>query len=91
MKRIDISGPKGNAYFLLGLAEKYLRQIEEASGRIGYTEAILGDMKSSDYDNLLKVFNEQLGMYVRLSSFKEIPNVNSDLYELMEPEEDEWL
>jgi hypothetical protein len=58
MQYIDLSGPQGNAYFILGTAQKI-------SNNLGLdTEKILDEMKSGDYGNLLKVFNNYFGEYV---------------------------
>lgn len=62
-REIDISGPDGNAWALLGLAESYARQI-------GYTEehreGLLEDMKSGNYEHLIEVFNCHFGTIVDL-------------------------
>ena len=55
---IDLDGPMGNAFALLAVAEN------EAMG-LGIDrddiDAILDDMKSGDYKNLLKTLDEHLG------------------------------
>ena len=55
---IDLDGPMGNAFALLSVAES------EAMG-LGIDrddiDAILDDMKSGDYNHLLKTLNEHLG------------------------------
>jgi hypothetical protein len=55
---IDLDGPMGNAFALLGVAKS------EAMG-LGIDrddiDAILDDMKSGDYNNLLKTMDEHLG------------------------------
>ena len=57
---IDITGPKGDAYYLLGIAKAFARQLELDA------EAIEEEMKSSDYENLIAVFNKHFGEYVDL-------------------------
>lgn len=57
---IDLTGPQGNAYFLLGTAMKLARQLGLPS------EEILEDMKSADYEHLVKVFDKHFGEYVIL-------------------------
>ena len=57
---IDLTGPQGNAYFLLGTAMKLARQLGLPS------EAILEDMKSADYEHLVDVFDKHFGEYVIL-------------------------
>ena len=55
---IDLDGPMGNAFALLSVAES------EAMG-LGIDrddiDAIMDDMKSGDYKNLLKTLDEHLG------------------------------
>ena len=57
---IDISGPKGNAYYLIGTAKAFARQFGLDA------EAIEEEMKSSDYENLITVFDKHFGEYVDL-------------------------
>jgi hypothetical protein len=60
---IDLTGPQGNAFFLLGTAQNFARQL-------GYTKEeitdLLDQMKSSDYENLLEVFDHHFGSFVIL-------------------------
>ena len=60
---IDLTGPDGNAYYILGTAMKLCKQIGISSER---TEEILDEMKSSDYENLIKVFDKYFGKVVDL-------------------------
>lgn len=55
---IDLTGPKGNAYYILGRAQNLSKQLELDA------EAILEEMKESDYDNLIRVFDKYFGEYV---------------------------
>lgn len=57
---IDISGPDGNAFALLGYANRFAKQI----GKDG--KAITTRMKEGDYEHLLKVFDEEFGKYIDL-------------------------
>ena len=57
---IDLTGPQGNAYFLLGTASNLAKQL----GLDG--TKILSEMKSGDYENLLQVFEKYFGEYVTL-------------------------
>jgi len=52
---IDLTGPEGNAYHLLGLANNLCEQLDYNS------EQIQKDMTSGDYDNLIKVFDQHFG------------------------------
>ena len=57
---IDLTGPQGNAHYLMGRAIVYSKQLGLDS------DSILKDMKSSDYDNLIKVFDKHFGSFVVL-------------------------
>ena len=60
---IDLTGPEGNAFVLLGYAKRYAKQL----GKNGVeAEAIINEMTSGDYDNLLDVFDREFGDYVTL-------------------------
>ena len=55
---IDLTGPQGNAFFLLGTATRFARQL-------GMNEyEVLNEMKSGDYENLLEVFDKYFGDFV---------------------------
>ena len=60
---IDLTGPDGNAYYLLGTAMNLCKQLELSSER---TEEILDELKSSDYENLIKVFDKYFGKLIDL-------------------------
>ena len=59
---IDLSGPEGNAFVLLGYASRLGKQI------YGYekTEAILEEMKLSTYELLILTFDKYFGSIVTL-------------------------
>jgi hypothetical protein len=57
---IDLTGPQGNAFFLLGQAGQYARKL----GLDG--DQIITEMKSGDYENLVAVFDHYFGDYVIL-------------------------
>jgi len=57
---IDLTGPQGNAHYLMGRAIVLSKQLGIDS------DSILKDMKSSDYDNLIKVFDKHFGSFVVL-------------------------
>jgi len=58
--QIDLSGPEGNAFALLGYARKLSRQL----GLNG--DNIHAEMIAADYDNLIQVFEKHFGEYVDL-------------------------
>jgi hypothetical protein len=57
---IDLTGPEGNAFCLMGYASKFARQLNLDGS------TIIAEMKSGDYENLLKVFDSYFGEYVIL-------------------------
>ena len=59
---INIDGEKGNAYFLLGQARSFAKDLS-----LDYNK-ILDEMRSSNYINLLKVFDKYFGDYVTLQT-----------------------
>ena len=59
---INIDGEKGNAFFLLGQARSYAKDLS-----LDYNK-ILDEMRSSNYINLLKVFDKYFGDYVTLQT-----------------------
>ena len=63
MLEIDLSGPQGNAFFLLGTASKLGRQLGLDKEEI---EIILRQMRFSDYENLINLFDRNFGDYVIL-------------------------
>lgn len=60
---IDLTGPQGNAFYLLGVAKDFCKQL----GMSEYnTKELLEDMKSSDYEHLIQVFDDNFGSFVIL-------------------------
>lgn len=57
---INLNGPQGNAFFLLGIAAKLAKEL----GKDG--DEIKERMTSDDYDNLVRIFDEEFGDYVDL-------------------------
>ena len=55
---IDLSGPEGNAYMLIGMAGKWAKQLGLDS------KAIQAEMMSGDYENLLAVMEKYFGDYI---------------------------
>jgi|TARA_R100000908_G_C3750132_1_gene144761 hypothetical protein len=57
---IDLTGPDGNAFVLMGYANRLSRQIGIDP------EPILAEMQSGDYENLVEVFDKNFGSFVIL-------------------------
>ena len=57
---IDLTGPQGNAFFLLANANKLAKQLGLNPFQV------LEEMKSGDYEHLIEVFDKYFGDYVTL-------------------------
>ena len=57
---IDLTGPDGNAFVLMGYAKRLARQIGIEP------QPIIEEMMSGDYENLLEVFDRNFGDFVIL-------------------------
>lgn len=60
---IDLRGPEGNAYVLIGITADILKQLKRSKKNIN---AVIEDMTSSDYEHLLEVMDAEVGMLVNL-------------------------
>ena len=60
---IDLDGPDGNAFVLLGTAKRFAKQLCYEDAEI---DSMLKDMQSSDYEHLLEVFDKHFGDFVIL-------------------------
>lgn len=56
MRLINLDGPDGNAFALLGYASQWAKDLELDKDKI------LNEMKSDDYVNLVSTFNKYFGM-----------------------------
>jgi len=57
---IDLTGPDGNAFALMGYARQFAKQLGLDD------KEIINNMTSGDYENLLQVFDENFGDFVIL-------------------------
>ena len=57
---IDLTGPQGNAFFLMGQVGQLARQLGLDSNQI------ITEMRSGDYENLVQVFDRYFGNYIIL-------------------------
>ena len=57
---IDLTGPDGNVFVLMGYAIRYARQLDLDG------EKIINEMQSSDYENAVQVFDNYFGSFVTL-------------------------
>ncbi len=57
---IDLSGPEGNAYVLMGYAKQWASQLDLDFNKI------IDEMMSGNYENLLNVLEKYFGDYIIL-------------------------
>ena len=57
---IDLTGPDGNAFALMGYAKRFAKQLGLDGNKI------ISDMMSGNYENLLQVFDDNFGDFVFL-------------------------
>lgn len=57
---IDLTGPDGNAFALMGYACNFAKQLDLDA------DVIIKEMMSGDYENLLQVFDNYFGAFVIL-------------------------
>lgn len=59
-REIDLSGPEGNAIYLLGTARKWAKELELDANKI------CSEMRSGDYEHLIQTFDKYFGTIVDL-------------------------
>jgi len=57
---IDLTGPDGNAFVMIGYAKRLARQLDLDGKKIA------DEMMSGDYENLINVFEKNFGEFVTL-------------------------
>ena len=57
---IDLTGPDGNAFVLMGYTKRFAKQLGLDSNKI------INEMTSGDYEHLLEVFDNAFGSFVIL-------------------------
>tara|TARA_B100001758_G_C18374370_1_gene593355 strand:- start:1057 stop:1275 length:219 start_codon:yes stop_codon:yes gene_type:complete len=57
---IDLTGPDGNAFALMAYARRFGKQLDLD------WKSIIEEMRSGDYENLIKVFDKHFGDFVIL-------------------------
>jgi hypothetical protein len=55
---IDLTGPDGNAHYLISIAKSLGAAMQKDH------EDIVSRMKSGDYENLLRVFDQEFGEHI---------------------------
>ena len=60
---IDLTGPQGNAFVLLGYAKQFARQLKFGSE---LKDKIVSEMTEGDYEHLVETFDKYFGEFVIL-------------------------
>ena len=60
---IDLTGPQGNAFYLMGVANNFMRNLEFTQEE---AESIHEELKSGDYEHLIKTFDKYFGNFIDL-------------------------
>jgi hypothetical protein len=60
---IDLKGPEGNAFYLLGIARNLATQLGYDKAR---QDELIADMTSNNYEHLVQVFDNHFGTFVVL-------------------------
>ena len=60
---IDLTGPKGNAFYLLAQADVFAKQLKYSQEE---RDQLQNEMKSGDYENLIQTFDKHFGCFVVL-------------------------
>ena len=60
---IDLTGPEGNAFVLLGYARRFCHQLMYDKDK---TERIIEEMMLTDYEGLIYTFDREFGSFVTL-------------------------
>ena len=60
---IDLTGPDGNAFALMGYAKNFAKQIGWDNKK---SQDLITEMMSSDYEHLLQVFDREFGEFIIL-------------------------
>ena len=63
---IDLTGPDGNAFVLMGYATQFAKQLGRSQTEI---DLLIKEMTSSDYENLLQVFDREFGDFIILERY----------------------
>lgn len=73
MPTINLLGQEGNAFYLLGTAEKWAKQL-------GWDyKAIIAEMKSSDYLNLIKTMDKHFKHVITWENWDEVVELHGGI------------
>lgn len=71
-RSIDLTGPEGNAFSILGMAKNLTDQLEEVDPDTYNWDKISDEMTSGDYKNLVETFEKYFGDFVTIYGWDEL-------------------
>jgi len=93
--KLDLSGPKGNVYYVLGAIQKLVQQVEGHTAAKGFAEMAMGTALNKlgfnvqhDYNTILRYCKEKTGITFVASQQLDI---DDDLYDLRKNTDEVWL
>jgi hypothetical protein len=94
--KLDLSGPKGNVFYLLGAIQKLVQQVEGYKAAAGFAEMAMGTACNAigfnvhnDYNTILRYCKEKTG--VTFVANNKMNELDDDLYEVRKRTDDVWL
>ena len=94
--KLDLSGPKGNVFYLLGAIENLVQQCEGREVAKGFCEMAMGTAVNklgfenhNDYNTILRYCKEKTG--VTFVANDKMDQLDDDLYEVRKRTDDVWL
>ena len=94
--KLDLSGPKGNVFYVLGAIENLVQQVEGYDAAKGFAEMAMGTACNAigfnvhnDYNTILRYCKEKTGITFVANS--KIGELDDDLYEVKKPTDEVWL
>lgn len=93
--KLDLSGPKGNVFYVLGAIENLVRQCEGYEAAKGFGEMAMGTAVNklgfnvhNDYNTILRYCKEKTGVTFVANQKLDI---DDDLYEIKKRTDEVWL
>jgi len=94
--KLDLSGPKGNVFYVLGAIEKLVQQVEGSAAAKGFGEMAMGTAVNKlgfnvqhDYNTISRYCKEKTGVTFMANS--KIGELDDDLYEVKKLTDEVWL
>ena len=94
--KLDLSGPKGNVYYLLGAIEDLVKQCEGYEASKGFGNMAMGTAcnaigfdNHNDYNTILRYCKEKTG--VTFVANDKMSELDDDLYEVKKLSSEIWL